>query len=83
MFRYIIEIAQYLIFDCNIDIAVSDCDPTGAASEKLDIDVVVTQKELDSFEGNNPSIVIHIGLLWDFVCKILEFLFNCGQTELP
>lgn len=82
MLRYIFKITQYFIFDCDVNVTISDCYAAGAATKQLDIYVIVTHEELYSLEGYDAPIVIHVSFFWNFIRKCQELLSDDFKTKL-
>lgn len=67
MFWQIVEEGEEGVVDGDVDVAVLNGDPTCAASEQLNRDVVELQQELDALECDDPPLVELVGLFGDVV----------------
>lgn len=80
---YILEVAQDFVLDRDVDITVFNGDSAGTTAEQFDFDVVVAQQELDPFEGNDPSLVVAVGLFGYLVHELHQLLSRHRHTHLP
>lgn len=79
---YIVKIGQDLTFNSDVDIAILDSNSAGTTSEQLDAHVVVAQQKLNPFIGNNPTVVVLVGLLRNFVSKFLQLIGDRTKPKL-
>lgn len=66
-----LKVSKNWIFHSQIYITISNSNTTGTTSKELDLNRVITEQELDSFESYNPSIMVYVSLLRNFVSKTL------------
>jgi hypothetical protein len=74
-FRDVLKRGKDLLVDCDVDVTVFDCDAVGTAPEQFDREGVVAEKELDAFKGNNPPLVVEVGLFGDLVRHLFKLKF--------